>query len=149
MDFKLVTCTHIGLYGHALTRGGIYQAVDEETDRFRIIGNHHKRVWIDKCYFSEGEVEVPILSSWKFDDRLEDFDLIEVTLTFNNGMKRWGLITTPERLVKHFEQSHLDPPGFNIQHLIIVRTMNNEDIEQTLKHLDEHGEIEKATLFLE
>jgi predicted naringenin-chalcone synthase len=25
--------------------------------------------------------------------------------------------------------------------------MNNEDIEQTLKHLDEHGEIEKATLF--
>ncbi len=144
-----MTCTHIGMYGHALTKGKVYQAVAEEADRFRVIGNHSKRVWIDKSYFADGEVEVPILSSWKFDDPLEDFDLIEVTVTFSNGMKRWCLITTPERLVNHFKQPHLDPPGFNIQHLIIVRTMNNEDIEHTLKHLDEQGEIEKATLLLE
>ncbi|NGZ75729.1 hypothetical protein GYN08_10375 [Saccharibacillus sp. VR-M41] len=149
MDFKLVTCTHIGAYGQALTKGKVYQAVAEEAERLRIIGDHQKRVWIEKYYFAEGEVEVPVLSGWKFDDPLEDFDLIEVTVTFNNGMKRWCLITTPERLVKHFEQLHLEPPGFNIRHLIIVRTMNDEDIEQTLKYLDEQGEIEKATLFLE
>lgn len=149
MDYKLVTCTSIGVYGHALTKGNVYQAVSEEADRFRIIGNHSKRVWIDKNYFADGEVEVPILSSWKFDDPLNDFDLIEVRVTFSNGMKRWCLITTPERLVNYFKQLHLDPPGFNIQHLIIVKTMNSEDIEQTLKHLDEQGEIEKATLFLE
>ncbi|WP_340389705.1 hypothetical protein [Paenibacillus sp. FSL E2-0151] len=57
-------------------------------------------------------------------------------------------MTTPERLIKHFEKPNLDPPGINIQHLIIVRTMNDEDIEQTLKYLDEQGEVEKATLLL-
>lgn len=149
MDSKLVTCTSIGVYGHALTKGKVYQTVAEEADRYRIIGNYNKRIWIDKYYFAEGEVEVPLLTSWKFDGRLEDFDLIEVTITFNNGTKRWCLIATPERLVEHFKQSQLDPPGFNIQHLIIVRTMNDRDIEQTLKYLDEQGEIEKATLFLE
>ena len=148
MDRKLVTCTSIGVYGHAITKGKVYHAVAEEAERFRIIGNHNKRVWIDKYYFVDGEVEVPLLSSWKFDDPLDDFDLIEVTVTFSNGTKRWCLITTPERLVKHFEQSRLDSPGFNIQHLIIVRTIKDEDIEQTLKYLDEHGEIEKATLLL-
>ncbi|WP_145412106.1 hypothetical protein [Paenibacillus xylanexedens] len=149
MDRKLVTCTSIGVYGNALTKGKVYQAVSEEAHRYRIIGNHSKRVWIDKYYFADGEVKVPILSSWKFDDSLEDFNLIEVTITFNNGTRRWCLITTPERLVEHFKQAQLDPPSFNIQHLIIVRTMNDRDIEQTLKHLDEQGEIEKATLFLE
>lgn len=72
-----------------LLKGKVYQAVAEEADRFRIIGNHNKRVWIDKHYFVDGEVEIPILSSWKFDDQLEDFDLIEVTVTFNNGTRRW------------------------------------------------------------
>ncbi|MGO4528567.1 hypothetical protein AB4Z30_05750 [Paenibacillus sp. 2TAF8] len=148
MDCKFVTCTSIGVYGQALTKGKIYQVVAEEADRYRIIGNHNKRVWINKYYFVDGEVEVPILSSWKFDDPLEDFDLIEVTVTFNNGMKRWCLITTPERLIKYFEHSNLDPPGLSIQHLIIVKEISDEDINRTLIHLDEQGQIEKATLLL-
>ena len=148
MDVRFITCTSVGVYGHAITKGSFYEVVAEDDDKFRIIGNQNRRIWINKCYFAEGKVEVPILQSWKFDDELDSYDLIEVTLTFNNGMKRWCLVTTPERLVKHFEQPNLDPPGCNIQHLIIVKTMNNGDIDRTLKNLDEQGEIEKATILL-
>lgn len=149
MSQKLVTCTKVGVYGHAITKGKLYEVVAENNDKVRIIGNQKRRVWIAKYYFTDGIVEIPILQSWKFDDELDDFYLIEVTLTFDNGMKRWCLVTTPERLMKYFEQPNLDPPGCNIQHLIIVKTMNGEDIERTLKYLDEQGEIEKATILLD
>ncbi|OWA33534.1 hypothetical protein B9G55_22795 [Saccharibacillus sp. O16] len=148
MDAKWVTCLRVGGYGHALTKGKVYEAVAEGTHQFRITGDHNKRVWIDKSYFVTGKVEVPILSSWKFDDECENLDLIEVTITFSTGMKRWCLVTTPQRLVRHFADAQLDVPGFHIQHLIIVKTLNVEDVEHTLRHLDEQGEIEKATLLL-
>jgi len=147
-DDKWVTCTSIGGYGQALTRGKVYPAVAEETDRFRIIGDHHKKVWINKHHFAEGRVEVPVLTGWQFDDPIEDFRLVEVTVTFHNGMKRWGLLATPERLAEYFQQTQLDPPGFHLPYLIVVRTMSNEDVERTLRHLDEQGELEQATLWL-
>ncbi|MGO4541660.1 hypothetical protein [Paenibacillus sp. 2TAB19] len=148
MDERLVTCTSIGVYGHAITRGNVYLVVTEDEDKYRVIGNHNKRVWISKDYFTEGEVEVPVLRHWKFDDDLDDFDLIEVTIIFSNGERRWCIITTPQRLVRHFEKPNLEPPGFNIRHLIIVKSVSKEDVDLTLRHLDEQGELEKATISL-
>lgn len=148
MDRKLVTCKNIGVYKHVLTKGNCYEIVDEDNDKFRIKGDHGRRVWISKDYFIVGKVEVPVMINWEFDDELEDFDLVEVTINFSNGMKRWCLITTPHRLVKHFEQPNLNPPGCNIRHLIIVKSMNFEDINKTLKYLDEQGELEEATIQL-
>lgn len=148
MDERIITCTSIGVYGQVITKGRSYEVITEDDEKYRIIGNQNRRIWINKYYFVEGKVDIPILQSWKFDDELESFNLIEVTITFNNGMKRWCLVTTPERLIKHFEQPNLDPPGCNIQHLIIVKTMNKEDIDRTLKYLDEQGEIEIATILL-
>lgn len=148
MDVNVVTCTHIGVYKHAITKGKHYKVIEEKTDKFRVIGDHNKQVWIDKRYFVEDKADIPILKSWNLDDSVENYDLIETTLKFSNGTKRWCLLTTPEKLANHLSQSNLDPPGLHIKHLIILRTMNDVDIEEMLNYLDEQGELEQASLVL-
>ncbi|MNC67374.1 hypothetical protein D3C75_1178650 [compost metagenome] len=87
------------------------------------------------------------METWKFDDNIHEFDLVEATLTFSDGSKRWCLVTTPEKLVNHFLKD-MDPPGFNLRHLIISKTMKHEDVERILKHLDSNDELLEASLFL-
>ncbi|MNN38149.1 hypothetical protein D3C81_1521320 [compost metagenome] len=142
---RFVTCIGVGVYQHALIRGKHYEIIEESIDKYRIKGNHGRRIWISKGYFNEGIEVVSVMESWKFDDELDSFDLIEATISFSDQSKRWCLITTPQRLAKHFEQPNLDPPGCNIRHLIIVKTMNKEDIDRTLKYLDDQGELKEAT----
>lgn len=148
MEKRIITCTVVGVYGHALTRGNKYIIKNEDEDKYRIAGNHGKAIWICKGYFIEGNIEVPILVTWKIDDDTNIFDLVEITLTFSNGSKRWCLVTTPERLVKHFNKE-MEPPGMNIRHLIITKTMNHEDIEKTLLYLDSNDELIEASKPLE
>ncbi len=136
------------MYGHALTRGKKYIVKKEDSEKYRIIGNHGKALWISKYYFIEGNIEVPVLETWKFDDDLNEFDLVEVTLSFSDGSKRWCPVTTPQRLVNQFNKK-MEPPGFNIRHLIITKTMNHDDIEKTLLHLDSNDELTEASKPLE
>jgi len=148
MDARYVTCRSIGVYGHALTRGKNYEVLKEENDKYRVTGDHGKRLWIDKYYFIEGISEVPILISWHFDDDVNKFELVEVTLNFSDGAKRWCIVTTPEKLIEHFKDRDPNPPGFNIQNLIIIKTLKEQDVEKTLKYLDEQDELIKASRVL-
>ncbi|WP_040952708.1 hypothetical protein [Gorillibacterium massiliense] len=144
MEVRIITCKSVGVYGHALTRGNKYIVNKEDEEKYRIIGNHGKAVWISKANFIEGNIEVPILEAWKFDDDINEFDLVEITLTFSDRSKRWCLVTTPQRLVNHFDKE-MEPPGFNLRHLIITKTMNYEDIEKTLIFLDSNDELVEAS----
>ncbi|KKD52992.1 MULTISPECIES: hypothetical protein [Paenibacillus] len=148
MDGRIITCRSIGVYDHALTRGNKYIVKNEDGDKYRIIGNHEKGVWISKAYFIEGNIEMPYLETWKFDDDPKEFDLVEVTLTFSDGSERWSLVTTPQKLVNHFKKEK-ELPGFNIKHLIIMKTMNHDNIEKTLKYLEANDELTEASKALE
>jgi hypothetical protein len=146
MNSFFVTCSSIGNYGHALTKGSFYEVIEYKDDKYRITGNHNKRVWISNSYFIEGKVIIPKIDKWKLDDDQEEFDLIEATIEFSDGSKRWCLITTPEKLLNHFNEREMEPPGFNIRHLIIVKSITQNDINRTLIHLDEQDEIMNATI---
>ncbi|TKH35568.1 hypothetical protein C1I59_17045 [Paenibacillus polymyxa] len=148
MEEPIITCISIGVYAHALTRGNKYIVKKEDGDKYRIIGNHGKAVWVSKAHFIEGNIEVPYLEKWKFDDDPKEFDLVEVTLTFSDGSERWSLVTTPQKLVNHFEKE-MEIPGFNIKHLIIAKTMDHDDIEKILKYLEANNELTEASKALE
>ncbi|AHM67177.1 hypothetical protein PPSQR21_035390 [Paenibacillus polymyxa SQR-21] len=129
MEGTIITCMSIGVYAHALTRGNKYIVEKEDRDKYRITGNHGKAVWISKAHFIEGDIEVPYLERWKFDDDPKEFDLVEVPHTFSDGSERWSLVTTPQKLVNYFKKE-MKIPGFNIKHLIIANTMDHDDIEK-------------------
>jgi 5-carboxymethyl-2-hydroxymuconate isomerase len=103
LDAQIVTCNSIGVYEHALTRGRHYEIVDQDEDKYRIIGDNGKRVWISKGYFEAGKVPMLIMKSWQFDDDIETDNFVEITITFNNGTRRWCDLTTPKKLVEHFK----------------------------------------------
>lgn len=136
MNNYFVTCNSIGNYGHALTRGKVYDVSDYDDDKYRITGNHGKKVWISKYYFYVGKVQIPIMMNWKFDFDINDFELIEVTISFTDNSKRWCLITTPDKLSNYFIEQVSNPPGINFHHLVILKTLNHDDIQKTLDYLD-------------
>ncbi|MFF2482735.1 hypothetical protein [Paenibacillus sp. NPDC058071] len=145
----IVTCKCIGNYVHAITKGKSYEVIESSEDKFRISGNHGRRVWISKDYFIEGNIEIPILNNWRLDDDINEYNLIEVTLMFTNKSRRWCLITTPDKLKNYFNERELEPPGINIQHLIIVKTLTEDIIERTLLYLDNQDELFTASKPLE
>ncbi|WP_224753551.1 hypothetical protein [Paenibacillus terricola] len=141
----IVTCTSIGVYEHALTRGNKYKVINQENAKYRIKGDHGKRVWINQAYFDLGEVFVLQMMDWKFDDDILSWNIIEVTIVFNDGSSRWCNMTTPEKLVEHFKNPMTHPLGLFMDKLIIMKTLEKDDVEQTLRYLDSQGELEKAT----
>lgn len=137
------------MYEHAITRGEKYKVINQNTEKYRIIGDHGKRIWISKWYFDLDEKFVLQMVEWNFDDNVSSLNIVEVTILFNNGSRRWCNITTPDKLVVHFENPRMDPPGLFIDNLIIVKSLERNDVEQTFKYLDSQGELEKATRLLD
>lgn len=148
MQEHYVTCTSIGSYAHAVTRGFHYQVFAEKANLYKILANHGKRIWIAKYHFTEGKIILPLLVRWKFDDNPDDVDMIELSCTFSDGSVRWCLITTPEKLVYHFRRQELSPPGFAMPNLIINTSLNEQDVEATLRELDQQGELMNVTVEL-
>jgi hypothetical protein len=143
LEERVVICVSEGVYEHALTRGKQYNIVNEDEDKFRIRGDHSRYIWINKSYFCFGQVEPLIMNSWNFDDDIERFDLIEVTITFMNGSRRWCLVTTPEKLSHYFmeDESRESISGSHI--IIIMRSLNHELVERQFRFLDRQGELEE------
>lgn len=144
MTKSIVTCCSVGVYGHALKRGNQYIVNNESDDKYRITGNHGRLVWIAKAYFIEGNITLPYLKEWKVEDNPVELDFIEVDLIFSDGSKRWCLITTPSKLADYFEKQ-MDRLGFNIRHLLILKEINYEAIEKTLRYLEAQDELTDAS----
>jgi len=147
VEERTINCRKVGVYDHVLIKGKSYTIRNENEKMYKVVGEHGKTIGVDKTYFTKDSVIM--LDSWTFDDEIEDFDLVEATLIFSNGSKRWCLVTTPQKLVVHFDSENLDPPGMNIRHLIIVKSLARGDVEKTLKYLDSQDELEGASLRLE
>ncbi|MDQ0060016.1 hypothetical protein [Paenibacillus harenae] len=146
MESQRIKCTSIDVYEHALTRGKVYEVVDEDENNYRIVGDHGRRVWISKYNFASIEESVLIMKTWQFDDDIDKYELIEVTITFDDESKRWCVITTPEKIVEYFDNELMSPPGINMKHLIIMKTTRTEDVETMLKHLDNQNELIEVTI---
>jgi len=148
MDKPIVTCCSVGVYEHALKRGNQYIVNNERDGKYRITGNHGRLVWISKGHFLDGDIRLPYLTEWKVEDDPAKLDFIEVDLMFSDGSKRWCLITTPSHLANYFEKQ-IDPIGFNIRHLLILKEINDEAIEKTLRYLEGHNELTEASRALQ
>jgi hypothetical protein len=89
------------------------------------------------------------LLNWKYDDEVKgssgEWNWIEITLTFEHGSKRWSILYTPERLHNNLSRPNIDPPGFHIPHMIIVRSCESDDIEKVLRYLEAEGDLLSAT----
>lgn len=148
MANSIVTCCDVGVYEHALKRGNQYIVNNESDDKYRITGNHGRLVWIAKAYFIDGNITLPYLKEWKVEDNPAELDFIEVDLMFSDGSKRWCLITTPSKLADYFEKQ-MYGSGFNIRHLLILKEINYEAIEKTLRYLEDHDQLTEASRALE
>ena len=67
MTDSIVTCKSVGVYEHALTRGKQYQVTEYSEEKYGIMGNHGKHVWISKGHFISGNISIPSMINWKFD----------------------------------------------------------------------------------
>ncbi len=88
------------------------------------------------------------MMNWQYDDT-NAFELIEVTISFTDNSKRWCLVTTPDRSRNYFFEQVSDPPGINLHHLVIVKSLNHYDIQKTLEFLDNQNELINASKPLE
>lgn len=145
MEAQRIRCKSTGVYDHALTRGKVYEIVDEDENKYRIVGDHGRRVWISKYNFAPIEELVLIMTAWQFDDEIDNYEFIEVSVTFNDGSKRWCVITTPQKMVEYFDKELMNPPGIYIEHLIIMKTTRAEEVEIMLRHLDNQNELIELT----
>ncbi|MFF2015900.1 hypothetical protein [Paenibacillus sp. NPDC058177] len=147
MELDKAICSSIGNYEHALTKGKKYKILDEKEEMIRIVGDHGRRVWINKYYFYFNDEEVLILTDWKFDDDVETLEFIEITLTFNDRVKRWCIITTPDKLKQHFARlAAPELPGIHIGHMIIVQRIDVDTVNGFLRQMDNQDELLKASL---
>jgi hypothetical protein len=93
------------------------------------------------------------LLSWHFDDdplgSPGEWNWVEITMTFNDGSKRWSILYTPDRLKNNLTRENIDPPGLYIPHMIIVRSYSEDDVERTLRYLERENELFTASIPLE
>ncbi|MEK4348380.1 hypothetical protein [Paenibacillus sp. FSL P4-0184] len=146
MDRKIIRCRDIGAYAHALTRGKEYVVENTDENKFRVVGDHGRKVWISNDYFCSTKENILLLQKWNFDQDIESELFVEVTLTFNDGSERWCTLTTPGNLVQYFSNNCMEPPGLYMKHLIIMKAMNKEDVEATFRYLDSHNELVGLTI---
>jgi hypothetical protein len=93
------------------------------------------------------------LLSWHFDDdplgSSDEWNWVEITMTFDDGSKRWSILYTPDRLKNNLTRNNIDPPGLFIPHMIVVRSYGKDDIERTLRYLESVSELLTASKPLE
>ncbi|MCR8645661.1 hypothetical protein NV379_23760 [Paenibacillus sp. N1-5-1-14] len=95
----------------------------------------------------------PKLVSWSFDDEVcddpKEWNWIEITMIFDDGSKRWSILYTPERLKNNLSRDNIDPPGFYIKHMIIVKSYSESDIQRVLEDLERNNDLLEATRIYE
>ncbi|WP_409340798.1 hypothetical protein [Paenibacillus sp. MBLB4367] len=85
------------------------------------------------------------LLNWRFDDDplgpSDEWNWVEVIMTFEDGSKRWSILYTPDRLKNNLSHKNINPPGLFFKHMIIVRSYVVDDIERTLRYLECENEL--------
>jgi len=94
-----------------------------------------------------------LLKHFRVDDDLAaaEQSAIEVTVTMNDGTKRWCYFMTPAALAAAGDWV----PGTQVRlhygapHMIVVSELNADIIARVLQHLDQRGELASCTRMVE
>lgn len=146
-----ITCTSIGMYRGALTRGRKYAiwAEDPRKRQVKIRGDNGRTRWFPMgCFDLEGG-EVPVLVKWQFDEEVQDemSDWVDVSFELSDGDRRWCSLVTPHRLIEYFEQPDAGS-GLHCANLIVVPVLTIDRVDRVLHDLDDQGELIEASLSL-
>lgn len=153
-----ITCTSVGCYGDALTRGQQYEllAYDERKQQVKVRGDNGRARWFGARQFDLSGGVVPILVDWRFDDLVHD-DLnnldetkncVDVTVRLNDGQARWLIFVTPD-YIKWLLEERSDParwggayePAVWGKHVVVIRDLATETVGWMLSYLDQQGEL--------
>ena len=147
----MLVCISVGSYKEALTRGKIYEVLDEEPEKeqVKIRGDNNRTRWYRKYYFDDPSCSVPVVESWKFDDTIQDdsensLEQIEITITFNSGEKRWCWICTKAGLIDNIERN-MDGCVLFFENLIVVKNLTQSVVNEAIYELDQQNQIIGAT----
>ncbi|MFD0588733.1 hypothetical protein ACFQZE_12100 [Paenibacillus sp. GCM10027627] len=124
-----------------------------EKEQIRIKGDNNRTRWFPTGYFDDPNSSVPIIQSWKFDDEIDDdsensIELIEITITFSTGNKRWCWICTKAGLIDYIDRN-MDGSVFYLENRIVVKDFNYDVVNEALHELDQQNQIIGATRPLE
>jgi hypothetical protein len=145
---QLITCTSAGRY--PLTRGKRYELLAHDVEGTGVIvrDDNARRRWLPAYHFDLSGSTVPILTSWRFDDPVRDErngrdetnNWVDIALKFDDGTQRWCQMMTPDFLKAMVENNPGEPMVYS-KHLILVRNLTTETVEQVLCHLEEQNEL--------
>ena len=94
------------------------------------------------------------ITSISIDDPLDTHDqqAIVVTITLQNGSRRWCFFVTPEGVPNFGDYLDSDKSvriHFGAAHMIVISKISEEIIRGVLAHIDRIGELERSTLIME
>lgn len=139
---QTIFCVDESIYSDHITKRKSYMVQDAKDGQIRIKNNRQKLVWLPESCFTD--CEIPTISSISIDDQINDpkNDCVEVTISFDNGEKRWATFTTIEWLKKLLNEhvNHVLGTG-----LILLKEINEDNIELTITQLDAQNELIEAT----
>ena len=153
-----ITCTSIGIFEGALTRGKQYEllTLDEQKQQVKIQGDNGRTRWFPAGNFDLSGGAVPILVEWRFDDMVHDKlngwdetkNYVDVTVRLDDGQARWLSFVTPDYL-KWLLEEKSDParwggenePAVWGEHIVVIRDLATETVGWMLRHLDQQGEL--------
>lgn len=144
----IATCTDIGAYRDALTYGVKYRILEYNDSRHQIkIQDDNRRVrWFPATLFDLTGNDVARIDRWHTDSPLDvgTDDWVEVTITLENGTRRWCSFVTPRYLENLLDQPHADA-GIWSRHMVVVKIIDVDHIERALRQIEQQGELLTVT----
>ena len=148
---RLLTCTSIGVYHGALTRGKQYEVLGERPDgSLKLRGDNERVRWYSSYCFDLAGGVAPTLVRWWFEheglgelppDQWED-----VAFELSDGTYRWCSFVTPMYLKQLLESPHrVSEPGLWVPNVIIVKSLERQVVDAMMRYLDDHAELLKAS----
>lgn len=146
---KNVICVSVGVFSHALTRGQLYEVIEEDTAKgqIKIRGDNGRVRWYPLYCFAQEGTSAPRLREWCFAESVQDFynDLVDVSLELDDDTCRWCIVATPDYL-KQLLASPRSEPGIWIAHMIIIHDLTHNSVDAMLRYLDQQGYLIQASL---
>jgi len=131
-------CINELVYSQHITKRRSYEIVDSKEDQIRIKSNKGKLVWLPSHCFTEDRI--PEITSIDIDDEIDDpeNDVVEVTISFDSGEKRWVTFSTIQWLYQLLDENtdYVLGTGF-----IILKEMNRKNIEIAISDLDKQHKL--------
>lgn len=138
------TCTDIAVYEDALTYGSRYRVLarDEAKRQVQVRGDNARERWFPEyCFDLTGQPVARLVSV--FTEGL-DAPNVDVSIEFSDGTWRWCTFTTPDALAQRDGDDVGEARLLGCGQLV-VSTLTEAAIEQTLRHLESKGELRACT----